>query len=148
MVESCVCLDIDFFFFFFILWYYFCFVNVTSKQTKKPNVLDITFDFAHILSTIKPAATTVPLQGLRKPWQAHIRHWIHKKRHYYFLRQTSWAIGFFSFVINTTSFAEYLRGPWKTSSCYSNLLTGLSFGFVILTYLPMASRYHWKKYFR
>lgn len=32
-----------------------------EKQTEKPNVLDIVFDFAHILPMIKPAATTVPL---------------------------------------------------------------------------------------
>lgn len=63
-----------------------------SKQ--KTNVLDRAFGLTLIFSTAKPAAATVPSQGLSERWQIHICHWIREKGHYHFLRQTSWAIWF------------------------------------------------------
>lgn len=120
-----------------------------KKQAgKQIDLLDRAFDFAHILCKTKPAATPAPLQELSKPSQVCIRHSIREKWHHHFLRQTSWQFGFFYFVVNTTGLAEYLREPWKTSSYYFNFLPGLSFWCIIRTYLPMASRCHWKKYLR
>ena len=77
-------LELHFFFFFL--------EQHLSKQ--KTNVLDRAFGLTLIFSTAKPAAATVPSQGLSERWQIHICHWIHEKGHYHFLRQTSWAIWF------------------------------------------------------
>lgn len=55
-------------------------------------MLEVVFDFVPILSMIKPAANTVPLQGhLANPGQA-TSVTGYTKGHYYLLRQTSWAI--------------------------------------------------------
>lgn len=74
------------------LHFFFFLEQHLSKQ--KPNMLDRVFDLTLIFSTVKPAATTVPSQGLSERWQTHICHWVHEKGHYHFLRQTSWAIWF------------------------------------------------------
>jgi hypothetical protein len=69
------------------------------------------FAFAHIFSEINPAATTVPLQRLSKPWKMHIVTGYAEGDTIIFLDKHPGQFGFFYLVMNTAGLAEYLSGP-------------------------------------